>query len=151
MRLILTALLLLTACSADLAPPQPSRPSQPVDAAPAVTLAGEWRIAGIDGKPFDEPHGLTLSADAEEVWWAPRCAGLIRTYRINGIRIRIGLPQGLRPGAPGEPATAVCAIGLPPRLDEVTRALDSATTIRRTPNNGIEISGGGRSLLLFSQ
>jgi hypothetical protein len=31
------------------------------------------------------------------------------------------------------------------------RALDAAGTVRRTPSNGVELAGGGRSLLLFSQ
>ena len=168
MRLTLAALLLLTACSAEPpAAPQPPRPATPPtapepplaplppsDPAPAetvATLAGEWRVAAIDGRDFNESYGLALSGDADEIWWAPRCAGLIRGYRIEGVRIRIGPAKGLKPRAPGEPTPPVCAIGLPPRIDEVTRALDSATTIRRTSSNGVEISGGGRSLLLFGQ
>jgi hypothetical protein len=57
----------------------------------------------------------------------------------------------MRAAPAGTPAPPVCAIGLPRRLDEVTRAIDAATTIGRTVNNGIEISGDGHSLLLFSQ
>ncbi len=150
MRPTMLVLLLLAACSVEPPPPpRPPRPPAPPVApepplAPSVaTLAGEWRIAGIDGKPFDEPYGLALSGDAQEIWWASRCAGLIRSYRITGSSIRIGPAK--------RPSDAVCAIGLPPRIDEVTRAIDSATAIRRTPSNGVEISGGGRSLLLFSQ
>ncbi|WP_118858136.1 hypothetical protein [Sphingomonas mesophila] len=105
----------------------------------------------IDGKDFDEPYGLALSADAREIWWAPRCAGMIRSYTIDGAALRIGPALGTRPRRPGEPTPPVCAIGLPPRLADVARAIDSATTIRRTPANGVELSGGGRSLLLFSQ
>ena len=155
MRLTLTTVLLLAACSAE-PPPVQHAPSAPLPAAPpasaaVTTLAGEWRVAGIDGKDFNEPYGLGLSADGEEIWWAPRCAGLVRTYRISGTSLRTGPAKGLRPRAPGEPTPPVCAIGLPPRIDEVTRALDSATTIRRTANNGVEISGGGHSLLLFTQ
>ena len=146
--------LLFAACSAEPpAPPlpQPPAPSPPSVPAAVATLAGEWRVAGIDGRPFDESYGLALSSDAEEIWWAPRCAGLVRSYRIDGTVFRTGPAKGVRPRAPGEPTPPVCAIGLPPRIDEVTRALDSATTIRRTPSNGVEISGGGHSLLLFSQ
>ena len=119
--------------------------------APVATLAGEWRVAAIDGRDFDEPYGLALSADAEEIWWAPRCAGLVRTYRITGSRLTIGPAKGTRTPRPGEPGPAVCAIGRPPRIDEVTRAIDSATAIRRTASNGVELSGGGHSLLLFTQ
>ena len=156
MRILLLPLA-IAACAAPVSPPPPPPPAGQAPRAPApdlslvTTLAGEWRIAGIDGKDFNEPYGLALSGDERELWWAPRCAGLIRSYRISGSSIRIGPPLGTKPRAPGEPTPPVCAIGLPPRIDEVTRALDSATTIRRTVNNGVEISGGGHSLLLFSQ
>jgi hypothetical protein len=152
MRVLLIALL-LAACSPPV-PPPPAAPQDPPPAQPipaVSTLAGEWRVASIDGKDFNEPYGLALTADAEEIWWAPRCAGLIRTYRISGTMFRTGPAKGVKPRKPGEPTPPVCLIGLPARIDEVTRALDSATTIRRTPGNGIEISGGGHSLLLFSQ
>jgi hypothetical protein len=146
-------LLLLAACSARSPAPSPpeTQAEAPPSAAAVTTLAGEWRVAAIDGKNFNEPYALALSGDAEEIWWAPRCAGLVRSYRIDGTGIRIGPAKGLQPRAPGAPTPPVCAIGLPPRIDEVTRALDSATAIRRTPANGVEISGDGRSLLLFSQ
>ena len=152
MRPTLAALLLLAACSPQ--PPTPSAPeapSPPAQIAGVATLAGEWRVAAIDGRDFNEPYALALTGDSAEIWWAPRCAGLIRSYKISGSAIGIGPARGLKRRAPGEPTPPVCAIGLPPRIDEVTRALDSATTIRRTSANGIEISGGGRSLLLFGQ
>ena len=151
MRVLLIALV-LAACTQSAPPPPAPRTVPLEEAARSVsTLAGEWRVAAIDGKDFNEPYGLGLSGDAREIWWAPRCAGLIRSYRISGTSLNIGPALGTRPRAPGEPTPPVCAIGLPPRIDEVTRALDSATTIRRTPGNGVEISGAGRSLLLFSQ
>jgi hypothetical protein len=40
---------------------------------------------------------------------------------------------------------------LPTGLTEAFRAIDSATEVGRTPENGVLISGGGHSLLLFSQ
>ena len=126
---------------------EPGAPAPPL----VTTLAGEWRVAGIDGAAFDEPVGIALSADAEEIWWAPRCAGVAYTYRIQGAAFSTGPYKGYVPRKPGEPTPPVCAIGLPKRLDEVVRALTSATTIRRTANNGVELSGDGHSLLLFSQ
>ena len=121
-----------------------------VPAAP-TTLAGEWRVAGIDGKPFNEPYGLALSADDRRIWWEPQCAGVARGYRMADGRIAVGPDPDLPPRRPGDATRPVCAIGLPERLDEVMRSLDRAETIRRTPSNGIEISGGGHSLTLFSQ
>ncbi len=122
--------------------PEPSPPASAV-AAP-TTLAGEWRVAGIDGRDFNETYGLALSASETEIWWEPRCAGRVRGYAIDSGRIRIA-------PAPGAPPAPVCEIGVPGRLDEVVRAFDAATAVVRTPSNGIEISGGGHSVLLFSQ
>ncbi|HEX8660644.1 MAG TPA: hypothetical protein VF686_02170, partial [Brevundimonas sp.] len=106
------------------------------------SLAGAWRVAGIDGHSFDEPVGLSLTGDAQQLWWEPRCAGVARAYRIEGQRITFA-SQGA--GGP------VCDIGQPPRLEEVVRALDGADSISRTPNNGVLISGPEHSVLLFSQ
>ena len=118
--------------------------------APAVaSLSGEWRVAGIDGESFDESVGLALRGDADKLWWEPRCAGMARGYRITGSTIAFSSLDP--PRGPGDPTPAVCAIGLPPRLDEVFRALDAAAIVKRTPSNGIEISGGGHGVTLFSQ
>ncbi|MCT2557572.1 hypothetical protein N0B51_01115 [Tsuneonella sp. YG55] len=116
-----------------------------------TTLAGEWRVAGIDGEPFDEPYGLALSASDGELWWEPRCAGMVRSYRIAGTTVTFGQPAGVEPPPPGAPPPPVCAIGIPSRLPDVARALDAATSVTRTPENGVLISGGGRSVLLFAQ
>lgn len=118
---------------------------------PVVTLVGEWRVAGIDDRPVEGPLGLALSADAREIWWEPRCAGLVRSYRIDGQRFSTAPQLGLAVRQPGDPAPPVCAIGPPPQIREVMRSLDSGRTIVRTPANGIRIAGGGNSLLLFSQ
>jgi hypothetical protein len=118
--------------------------------APAVaSLAGEWRVAGIDGVGFNEPYGLALSGDGERLWWQPICARQGRRYRIAGGAIAVS-PLDPPPRA-GEPPAPVCRIAIPPRLAEVMRALDAARTVERTPQNGILLAGGGHSLLLFSQ
>lgn len=152
------AVLTLAACSsggADQTPPTPEPAMSSAPARPLATiesLAGEWRVAGIDGEPLDEPYGIALSANRDEIWWEPRCAGIARSYAIRGLRFSIGPAVRSTPSpAPGAPPPVVCAIGLPPRLADVSRALDAADTIGRTPENGVAISGGGHSLLLFSQ
>jgi hypothetical protein len=139
----------------DAAPQPPAAPAPaaptPDAPAPVTTLAGEWRVAGIDGKPLDGPVGLALRGDAREIWWEPRCAGFVRSYRIAATSFSTGPYLGFKPRQPGEPTPPVCTIGLPPGLQDMFAALNAATEIRRTANNGIELSGGGRSLLLFSQ
>ena len=124
--------------------------SRPV-AAPVTTLAGEWRVAAIDGRAIDQPVALALSASDAEIWWSPRCAGMARSYRIAGDAFSAGPPLGTVRRKPGDPTPPVCAIGLPPRLSELFAALDAGRRIARTPSNGVEISGNGRSLTLFGQ
>ncbi|HSG54065.1 MAG TPA: hypothetical protein VLA45_01330 [Paracoccaceae bacterium] len=159
-------LLVLAACSQE-APSQPphasstERPSSerpPAErqfVAPLADVAGlegEWRVAGIDGQSLDQPVGIALSASATEIWWEPRCAGMARSYAIDGQRFTALpiLPDGPAP-TPGAPPPPVCAIGLPTGLAEVFRAIEDADTIGRTPQNGIAISGPDHSLVLFSQ
>ena len=162
----LVAALALAGCSGSPeqqpAPPRQAEAQLPSSDAtgpaprPVDTLSGEWRVAGLDGEVLNEPYGIALSADTREIWWEPRCAHLVRSYRISGDVIAIGPPVPLSStspvpdGTPG-PAPVVCTIGLPPRLTQLVSALDAATRVRRTPENGIELSGGGHSLTLFSQ
>ena len=134
------------ATSAQKPAPQPTRSAT---AGTVTSLAGEWRVAGVDGADFNEPYGLALRGSAQELWWEPRCAWIVRSYRIDGGNIAFGPPQGAP--KPGEVTPAVCTIAPPLRIAEVTRALDAATSVARTEANGILISGGGHSVLLFSQ
>ena len=119
---------------------------EPATAGAPATLAGEWRVAGIDGEDFDEPYGIALSADEHDIWWEPRCAGARVAYRISGARFEVvPPPRGTRPPAP------VCKIAPPPRLAEVMDAIRAAGRIERKPQNGVRLSGEGHSLPLFSQ
>jgi hypothetical protein len=127
----------------------PEAPAKPALGAVA-TLEGEWRVAGIDGQPLDQPIGLALSASKDEIWWAPRCAGFVRSYRIHGTSIRFAPDTSVRPDSSGNPPP-VCTIAPPASVNAVLTALDAADAVVRTPANAIEISGGGHSLTLFSQ
>ena len=148
---------LLAACAPseqvanELVTTPPAEAPAAAEPAPIQTLEGEWRVAGIDGEALDQPVGLALSASAQEIWWDPRCAGFVRSYRIEGRKFTTGPHIGFVPRKPGEPTPPVCTIAPAPRIDEVFRALASATRIARSPQNGVEISGGGHSVLLFSQ
>lgn len=136
---------LLAACQ-----PAPGPASEPAPAAtatatiaPAVDLAGGWRLAGIDGEEFDRPYAISLSADATRIWWEPACAGQRREYTVSGNNFATIPP-------PDEPQI-VCEIGYPDELPRLWQILDRADTIERTPENGVLISGEGGSVLLFSQ
>ena len=109
----------------------------------AVDLAGEWRVAAIDGRALDTGHGVALKADYEQIWWEPDCALQYRDYMIEGSRFD-ARPVDLS-------GQAVCDIGFPDELLRVWSAMDAADTIERTSANGVLISGNGRSVTLFSQ
>jgi hypothetical protein len=126
----------LAACTPQVVPHDNSRPQSA-----AISLVGHWRIAAIDGRDLNEPQGLALVGDARQLWMEPRCAGLIRNYRISGTTFSSTL----------EKVGMVCMIGMPQSSGLAMQAIDAATRIERTPENGILLSGGGRSLLLFSQ
>ena len=126
----------LSACAPQVVPHDNS-PPQSV----AVSLTGHWRIAAIDGRDLNEPQGLALVGDANQLWMEPRCAGLIRNYRISGNSF----------SSTPENVGMVCMIGMPQSSGLAMQAIDVATRIERTPENGILLSGGGRSLLIFSQ
>ncbi|WP_331036342.1 hypothetical protein [Brevundimonas sp.] len=126
-----------------------AEPEAPDPAARVATLRGAWRVAGIDGVGLDEPIGLALTGDGRQLWWEPRCAGAARAYRIDGSRVSFTSTHGPTPA--GAPTPPVCAIGLPPRLGDVMRALDEATSIARTESNGVLIAGPRHSVTLYSQ
>lgn len=151
--LAVAAVAMLSACQQPVwqAPASPAPKIEPAPALASVaSLEGEWRVAGIDGQPLDQPVGLALSASADEIWWAPRCAQFERSYAIDGTRLAVSSARWAKARAPAD-RPPPCAIGLPSGLTEVFRAIDSATQVRRTPENGVLLSGGGHSLLLFSQ
>jgi hypothetical protein len=109
----------------------------------AVDMAGEWRVAELDGQELNKPHAIALSADHEQIWWEPECALQYRDYTIHGSRFRAKPEDQSR--------REVCDIGLPEELPRVWSALDAADTIDRTGANGVRISGEGRSITLYSQ
>ena len=100
-----------------------SAPESTHDPAKAhISLQGDWRVAGLDGTNFDEPVGIALKGDSGSIWWEPRCAGMARGYQVTGRTIKfrsLGPPR-----SPGSLTPPVCAIGLPPRLNEVFAAVD---------------------------
>lgn len=126
----------LVACTPQVVPHDNSPPQSA-----AVSLVGHWRIAAIDGRDLNEPQGLALVGDINQLWMEPRCAGLIRTYRISGNTF----------SSTPEQVGMVCMIGMPQSSGLAMQAIDAATRIERTPENGILLSGGGHSLLIFSQ
>lgn len=146
---------LLAACQQPIQPIAGQDASPPTFSSPragtvaVIKLDGEWRVAAIDGRSVEEPEALSLTGNENQLWWQLPCAGMTRTYRIDGQSITFG--STARPRRAGGPSVVVCDIGLPQRLDEVFRALDDAQSVAQLPSNGVLISGPNHSLLLFSE
>ncbi len=126
--------------------------AQDTDKAPE-TLAGAWRVAGIDGEALNLPTALTLQAGSQILRWDPACADVMYEYSIDGSRfradrIRYSMDENSDPSLVMPPP---CAIALPPGMDIALAALAAADTIERTETNGVRLSGNGRSVTLFSQ
>ncbi len=117
------------------------RPEPPPTNAPA-SLVGEWRVAGINGQPLDALIGLTVSIDDKSISIEPPCAAFVWNYRYTKGSLEF-LPRPEKKPPPG------CTVA--PQHTALDRAISAATQVDRTPANGVELSGGGQSVLLFSQ
>lgn len=117
------------------APPDPDAASEP-----AIALPGEYRVAGVNGVEIDQPYAITAVITADRIHLTADCLNFAWSYTARGKRIatdRVGVES--------------CARGLTAAEQALVDALDSATTVLRTPSNAIELRGGGRSVTLFSQ
>lgn len=121
------------------------------DAAP-TTLTGEYRVAGIDGQEVSS--GIALTVTATVIGFDPRCAGFTWTYTYGDGVLTTNRPEKPR-SADGpdvaRPMRPVCRIAVHPEQRSLANALDAVTKAARTPSNGIELSGAGRSVLLYTQ
>lgn len=146
-QIVLFAAVLLAACGQSAEQPQPTAtPTETATPLPAPeSLVGEYRVAGIDGEPLDAPFGVALSISEDRISYEPACAGFAWNYTYaDGA---LSLSGGLDAAAAATP----CAEPVHPALVQLASALTAAEKVRRTPENAIELSGKGRSVVLFSQ
>ena len=160
------AIVLLTACGeprsgedpADsVAVGTPAPPNTPAsrDKAPdrvaPESLVGEYRVAGIDGTELGGAFGIAVSIDAAAISYEPRCLGFARTYRYRAGAIALERDPRYGPTRSPDGSVTNCLVAAQPEFHELANAFDAADQVRRTPANGIEFSGNGRSITLFSQ
>jgi hypothetical protein len=108
----------------------------------ASELAGEYRIAGVDGQDIDLPNGITASIGQGRITVSSGCIrrGWSYTYEHGRLATR-----------PAKTAAPRCVPGLRPEEAAVFAAFDAAQRASRTPANGIAISAGEHEVTLFSQ
>lgn len=140
---ILVSMCALAACQpSEEAPrgaPDSAEPTSSIVASPEA-LAGEYRVAGIDGADVNLPHGITASITDDRIDVHSDCIRFAWTYRFEEQLL-----------VTEEAPVASCRRALLPEEQALQAAVEAADVVRRTPANGIEFSGGGRSLLLFGQ
>jgi len=103
-------------------------------------LAGEYRIAGIDGEDVNLPHAITASITGNRIEVQSDCIRFAWSYRFED---RLLITE--------QAPVASCRRALLPEERALSEAVEAADIARRTPANGIELSGSGRSVLLFGQ
>jgi len=109
-------------------------------AAPQRLPIGEYRVAGADGTDINLPHAITVSVSADTIAVASQCVTPRWTYRYVEGRLRTEpIPE------------AICDRGRYPAEEALSAVFGDPQAITRTAANGIEVSGGGRSVTLFSQ
>lgn len=106
----------------------------------ALRLPGDYRVANVDGASVDMPHGVSASITDDWIDLQSDCIRLAWTYSFDGQALTTS-PEPVRS----------CRRALLPQEQAISTAFDAATTVSRTPNNGLEFSGGGHSVTLFSQ
>jgi hypothetical protein len=119
-------------------------------AAPA-SLAGEYRVAGIDGESLNADFGIALSISDSRISYEPECAGFVWDYTYEAGVLTTERSAGHGPERQPDGPTAVCAVAVAPELRQLGQAIDAVASAERTPANAIELSGGGRSVTLFTQ
>lgn len=143
------AALVLTACNQPSGTPESAATSEETgapapDAEPLTSLVGEYRLAGLDGRDFNESYGIAVSITDGRIDF-PNCKQIGWEYTFEEGKLTT------ERSPPGGPDAKPCSIDLPVRTLQFVTAIDAAEKAARTPANGIELTGDLRSVTLFSQ
>ena len=111
---------------------------------PVTSLAGEYRVAGIDGKPLDWPFGIALSVSQDRIVFDGPCNGYAWDYRLMGRSLQ------LRRSASPNP-DCLAAARIHHLVFDLATAVDAATSAGRDPSNAVILAGGDHQVTLYSQ
>ncbi len=107
--------------------------------APTV-VQGEWRVASVDGKVIELPHAITVTIDPATINVHSGCIGMGWNYTAAGSTITTNY-------AP----VVSCMRGYFPQEQALFNALSGPMQASRTSSGGLELTGNGHRVLLFSQ
>ena len=86
------------------------------------------------------PHGITASITDNRIEVQSDCIRFAWSYRFEDRLL-----------ATEQAPVASCRRALIAEERALSEAVEAADVVRRTPANGMELSGGGRSVALFGQ
>jgi len=147
----LAAILLVAGCQPGAPTSPPDGEASPVAPEPAPApsadriassgrLAGEYRVAGVDGQGIDLPYGIGASISADRILVSSDCVRLEWAYRFAGADL-----------VTERTPTAGCERGFNEVEQAIADAFDAATQVAINRSNGYEFTGGGRTVTLFTQ
>ena len=127
--------------------PVPSPTRRPATEEPSTNritatadLAGEYRVAGVDGQGIDLPYGISASISGDRIHVTADCVNMDWSYRFeNGAQATERVP------------VESCARGLTREEQAIAEAFDTATAVVLNRANGFEFTGDGSSVTLFTQ
>ena len=98
-------------------------------------LAGEYRVAGVDGQGIDLPYGISASISGDRIHVTADCVNMAWSYRFeNGALATERVP------------VESCARGLTREEQAIAEAFDTATAVVLNRANGFEFTGDGSSV-----
>ncbi|RPF71200.1 hypothetical protein [Aurantiacibacter spongiae] len=116
-------------------------PGAPADRSDRVTMiAGEYRVAGVDGAEVDLPHAITLSIDDATIRFVSDCVTGTWRYAFEGDLLAT---RGVSEEA--------CERAPYPAEEGLQAAFDAGGSFVRTPANALLFTGGRHTVTLFSQ
>ena len=137
-------LILLAACAA-IPPAESTVPAPPDGAAigSAAALRGTFRVAGIDDRELDLPFGLAVAITAEEIEFDAPCGAYAWRYTLDAGALQLSRTR--------EPAASCLATArIHHAVFDTAAAIEAARRAERTPANAVRLSGGGRSVELYT-
>lgn len=112
------------------------------------TLIGAWRLAGVDGQPLDGDMGVAINIGRDRIEF-DKCQQVVWAYSYDPPALETRRTPAITIDI--NPKPLPCAATFPPQIAAMVEAIDAAIQAERTPENGLRLSGQGRSVLLFRQ
>lgn len=140
----------------DAQPVTSEKPAElPIGATAPTSIAGEWRVAGVNGEAIDIGWAMTASITADQISIQSQCMEFGRMYALDGTRLSKPdvppAPEVPPATGPMPPPPPVCTRMFLPEEQAVSKALQDADLAYRLPDGSLVLDGPGGSLTLYTQ